>query len=211
MSSHVDSAETRQLLERIQQGEQSARDELLRRHAPLIRRSVGRRLNTKVRARVDPSDVIQETQIDVVRRLDDYLENRPIPFRLWLLKLSHQRLLKVERQHLATAKRSVGREMPLPDGSTMELARHFVSREPTPERQISQQETASYLRRALADLRESDREILLLRNFEQLSNTEAAQLLDLNPETTKKRYARALVRLQSAFSSYLSSTDRGDP
>jgi len=108
--------------------------------------------------------------------------------------------VKLERRHLATAKRSVVREMPLPERSSINLAKHFVSNEPSPDQRIQQQELARRVRGAVASLSEADREIFMLRNFEQLSNMEAAQLLDLNPETTKKRYARALVKLQTMLS-----------
>jgi len=75
MSAHVDSAETRRLLVRIRSGDLSARSELLRRHDGTIRRSVGRRLDTKTRSRFDTSDVVQETQLDVIRRLDETLKH----------------------------------------------------------------------------------------------------------------------------------------
>ena len=90
----------------------------------IIRRSVQQRIGGKLRARVDPSDVIQETQLDVVRRLDEYLQNRPMAFRLWLIKLAHQRLSKIERHHLNTAKRAAAREVPLSDRS-IDLVRCF--------------------------------------------------------------------------------------
>ena len=204
MNENVDSAETIDLLSRVEAGDASARDELLHRHQATIRRSVGRRLDVKLRSRVDPSDVIQETQLDVIRRLDEFVERRPMPFRLWLIKLTHQRLIKVERHHLAAAKRSVVRELPLPEHSSVRLGRHFVSRELSPVQRLSQQELGRRVRRAIASLPENDREILLLRNFEQLSNADAAQLLDISKETTKKRYARALVRLHTHL-----STDTG--
>ena len=50
-----------------------------------------------LRARVDPSDVVQEAQMEVVRRMDDYLKRRPMPFRLWLCKTAKERLLNLRR------------------------------------------------------------------------------------------------------------------
>jgi RNA polymerase sigma-70 factor (ECF subfamily) len=182
-----DSTETRLLLLRIESGDDSARDELIQRHAAAIRGSVGRRLGGRIRSRVDPSDVVQETQLDVLRRLGEFLRKRPIPFRLWVVKLAHQRLTKIERFHLATAKRSTAREVPLPDRSSLELARHLVSREPNPVVAASEQELARAVRQVLAKLTHQDREILTLRNFEQLSNSETAQVLGLPPETAKGR------------------------
>ena len=81
----------------------------------------------------------------------------------------------------------------------MNLAAAFMSREPSPSRVASRRELAAKVRRALARLIERDREILFLRNFEELSNADVAVLLELNPETTKKRYTRALLHLQATL------------
>ena len=85
MAGLADSTETCSLLQRVEAGDADCSEELLQRHWVIIRRSVQQRIGGKLRARVDPSDVIQETQLDVVRRLDEYLQNRPMAFRLWLI------------------------------------------------------------------------------------------------------------------------------
>src|SRR5262245_51087035 len=98
-----DCAETQRLLERAQAGDAEAPEQLLARHRPFLRQLVELRLDPRLRARVDPSDVVQEAQLDAFRRLADYLRRRPMPFRLWLRKTAQQRLLKVQRQHLQAA------------------------------------------------------------------------------------------------------------
>jgi RNA polymerase sigma-70 factor (ECF subfamily) len=157
---------------------------------------VRRRLNPKLLRRIDPSDIVQETHLEAVRRRDDYLERRPMPFSLWLLKTAHQRLLAVERDHLRRAKRAIERELPLPEESTMALAQQLASGGSSPSRQLQRQEAASHIRRTLAQLSETSREIILLRNFEGLSNSEASQLLEISEEAAKKRYTRAVLQLQ---------------
>ena len=104
-----DSAETNELLRRAQAGRSQALEQLFDRHMPSVRESVRRRLAPRLRPRVDPSDVIQETQHAAYRRLDDFLQRRPLPFKLWLLKTAHERLIDIERAHLA-AQRTVHRE-----------------------------------------------------------------------------------------------------
>jgi len=190
------STETERLLGQAQRGSMAARDLLLDRHLGSVRALVHRRFDPKLHPRVDPSDIVQETQIEAAGRLDKYLERRPMPFRLWLLKTAHERLLKVERQHLRTAKRSVLREVPIPDRSSLQLGRNLIASGTSPSRQADRHEAAQRVRRVMAKLSEPDREIVMLRNFEGLSNQEAGCLLEIEPETAKKRYARAILRLQ---------------
>src|SRR4051812_45096266 len=110
-----DSAETRDLLEQVRQGDRQALDALLARHRPALRDFVEVRLDPRVAARVDPSDVVQEAQFAAARRIDDYLQRRPMPFRLWLRKAAYERLLDLQKHHGKRARRSVRREVALPD------------------------------------------------------------------------------------------------
>src|SRR6516164_4461507 len=93
------SAETTRLLERAKVGERQAFEELFRRHRTFIRQVIDLRLDERLRTRVDPSDIVQETQLEAFRKLPDYLERRPMPFRLWLRKTAYERLLKMHRHH----------------------------------------------------------------------------------------------------------------
>lgn|SRR5262249_15169212 len=95
-----DSAETQRLLAQIRSGAANAVDRLLERHRPYLLRLVQVRLDPRIRARVDPSDVVQEAQIEAVRRLDDYLERPSLPFRLWLRHIAQDRLLMLRRRHV---------------------------------------------------------------------------------------------------------------
>jgi len=192
-----DSAETGRLLALAGAGDRAAFNQLFDRYRPLMFRSAERRLSPRVRPRLDASDVVQDTHLEAFQRLGGFLRRRPMSFRLWLLKTLHERLLKIERRHLAAARRSVDREVPLPDASSMDLARNFASRVSSPSAPVRREELARRIRVILAKLSETEREIILLRNFDGLSNREVACLLELNPEATKKRYSRALLRLES--------------
>src|SRR5919201_2466011 len=122
-----DSDETRQLLDDLRAGDGRAFGRLFARHRPYLRRLVALRLDTRLRARLDPSDVVQDAQLEAFRRLPDYLERRPMPFRLWLRKTAQERLAMLARRHLGAARRTVAREVPLPEGSSVSLARQFLS------------------------------------------------------------------------------------
>lgn len=190
-----DSVETERLLERARGGDARAFDELFGRHREYLCRVVERRLDPRVRKRVDASDVVQETQLEAFDRLADFLQRRPMPFGLWLLKTAHQRLLKIQRFHMTAERRSVRREVPLPERSSLELAQRLIAGGSTPSQQLGRRELAQRVREVLAELTEIDREIVLLRNFEGLSNNDVAALLDIEPDAAKKRYTRALMRL----------------
>jgi RNA polymerase sigma-70 factor (ECF subfamily) len=122
-----------------------------------------------------------------------------MPFRLWLRKTAQERLLKIERQHLATGRRAVGREVSLPEPTSCMLGQQLLASGPTPSERLGKSEIARRVRQAVAQLPEADQEILLLRNFEEVSNQEAAFLLDLDPTVASKRYGRALLRLRQVL------------
>ena len=97
---------------------------------------------SRVRARVDPSDVVQDAQLEAVRRLHAYLEKRPMPFRLWLRQLAHDRLLNVHRNHATTARRAVSREQRLPERSSLLLAEQLLASGSTPSDQVNRRDLA---------------------------------------------------------------------
>ena len=120
--------ETQELLVRIQGGDALAFDELFARHRAEVHRVVSRRLEPSLRSRIDPSDVVQEAQLEAVGRLADFIERRPMPFRLWIVRTAIQRLLKLTR-HARAARRDVVESGPLPQGS-----RFVASRAAAPSR-----------------------------------------------------------------------------
>jgi RNA polymerase sigma-70 factor (ECF subfamily) len=197
VQSRPDSEDTLHLLDRIQTGERGAFDELFARYQPFLLQFVGLRLDSRLRGRVDPSDIVQETQLEAFRQLPSFLQRQPMPFRLWLRKTAQERLRMLERQHLEASRRAVGREIPLPDGSAVQLLNQFTAQTPTPSQLIARGELAQRVRDAIAQLEELDQEILLMRTFEDLSYDEVAYLLDITPAAARKRHGRALLRLHT--------------
>ena len=192
-----DSSETLALLEEARRGERAAFERLFARHRPALVRFIDLRLDRRVRPRLDPSDVVQETQMEAYRRLPDFLRRRPMPFRVWLRRTAYERLLKVRRQHVESAQRSVRREQALPDPSSVLLARRLLQSGLSPLRQLIASEMAAHVAAALARLPEADREVLLMRNVEQLPYEEVACILGIEPAAARKRYGRALLRLRN--------------
>jgi RNA polymerase sigma-70 factor (ECF subfamily) len=191
-----DSAETQRLIAGARDDEPEARERLLERHRAYLRRFVEVRLDPKLQARVDPSDVVQETQMEAIRRLERYLERPPMPFRLWLRQLAYDRLLMLRRHHVRAARRAVEREVALSDRSSMLLAGQVLAAEPTPSQHLVRHELVRRVHQAVGLLPEGDREVLIMRNLEGLSNREVAQLLGIDPATASRRYGRAVIRLR---------------
>jgi RNA polymerase sigma-70 factor (ECF subfamily) len=191
-----DPDETGHLLNQVMAGDRQALDRLLTLHRDYLRRAVELRLDPLVRARLDASDVVQEAQLEAAQRIDDYLRRRPMPFQIWLKKTAYETLLRLRRQHVEAACRSVGNEVPLPKRSSVRLAHLLLGGGPAPSQNLREQEQEGQLRQALAGLPEGDRDVLLLRGFEGLTNEESGLILGIEPAAVSKRYTRALLRLR---------------
>jgi RNA polymerase sigma-70 factor (ECF subfamily) len=195
------------LLEQVRNGDRAALDQLLGRYRSDLRTFVDFHLDARLRARVDASDVVQEAQLEVARRMDDFLDRRPMPFHLWLRQTAYENLVRLRRRHVEADCRSVNSEIPLPDSSTALLARKILSQEPNPGQCAAEQELAGRLRQALGQLSETDAEILLMRTLEGLTNKEAAQVLGIDVSAASRRYGRAILKLrQILFESVLSES-----
>jgi RNA polymerase sigma-70 factor (ECF subfamily) len=197
----ADSTQTRGLLDRAGQGDAQALEQLLVRHRPDLRSFVEFHLDPQLRARLDPSDVVQEAQMELVRRMDDFLQRRPMPFHLWVRKTAYNRLLNLRRDH-RRARRSLAREVAWPERSSLLLARPLVNSGPSPSRQAEAREFAQRVSGAVAELAEADREVLLMRHAEDLAYEEIACLLDVESTAARKRYGRALIRLQKVLTEH---------
>jgi RNA polymerase sigma-70 factor (ECF subfamily) len=190
-------APTEELLARAGAGDAAARNQLLDVHRARLRALVALRLPRRLAARIDPSDVVQETLVAADGRLADFLARRPLPYYLWLRDLALERLIDLQRRHEAQ-KRTVRREEPaaaLPDESMCELADRLAARGSSPSQGAQRAELRLRVRRALDRLGERDREVLVLRHLEQLATREIAAVLGLTESAVKVRHLRALQRL----------------
>lgn len=195
MASVNDSNRTQDLLQRIRGGDRAAREELLELHRNYLRRVIDLRISPELRRRVDPSDVVQETQMISDRRLNDYLRREPMPFRLWLRKTAIEQLIAEHRRHVGAQKRSVMREVPISDVSSIAIAESLLRGGPSA--QMAARERTEAIQSAMLELNENDQEVLLLRHAEGLSNAEAAEVLQIDPSAASKRFGRALMRMHA--------------
>ena len=195
----AEAEETLCLLRNALDGDQQAFDQLFARYRAYLHQVVELRLDANLRRRVDASDIVQEAQLEAARRLAHYLERPHIPLRLWLRQIAYDRVLKMRRRHMQTKRRSMRRELPLPERSSVQLARQLLAGGTTPTQHVVRSELGRRVRQAVAKLPEGDREILLMRNFEGLSNQDVAGVLGIEPAAASKRYGRALLRLRTCL------------
>ena len=197
---HADDHGTDDLLSRAAAGDAAAGDELLARHRERLRQMVAVRLDRRLAARFDPSDVVQEALADAALKLSEYLRRRPLPFYPWLRRLAWERLLELNRRHIYADKRSVTREepvdVPLPDESAFALVDRLAAGGSSPSSRLKREELRGQVRVALTALSAADRELLVLRHLEHLSMREIAAVLGVSEGAVKVRHLRALARFR---------------
>ena len=192
---------TETLLGAARDGDDDAVNKLLERHRAPIRRLVEMRLDRKVQRRVDVSDVVQDVLIEANGRLDKYLDDPVMAFHLWLRQIAWDRIIDTYRRHRVSAKRNMDREQPMTssgpaDESTMNLAVQLCDPAMTPAAAATQREIADKVESVIEQLGDQDREIILMRHYEHLTNLEIAEVLKLNPPAASMRYLRAVRRLR---------------
>jgi RNA polymerase sigma-70 factor (ECF subfamily) len=186
-----------ELLAQARAGDASAAVRLFDRRREALRRAIQLRLDRRLAARVDVSDVLQDTYLEAVRRLPECLTHKDMPFDLWLHWLAREQVLMCHRRHLGADKRAVGREVgPLPADSSATFVGGLLGKGASPSKHVAAAELAERLRLALGQLDDEERDLILWKHFEQLSNREVAQLLQITEAAASKRYIRALERLR---------------
>jgi RNA polymerase sigma-70 factor (ECF subfamily) len=193
--------ETQELLEQARAGDARAIEKLLDCHREPVRRLIDLRLDRAIVQRVDASDVVQEVLLEASRRLQEYLLKPTMPFHVWLRHLAKDHLIDAHRRHHQAQKRGVDRERPLAapawaDRSSLELAGQLIDPERTPASEAVQRELQRRLHDAIEQLDEGDREVILMRHFEQFGNQEVAEALGLTEAAASMRYLRAVRRLR---------------
>jgi RNA polymerase sigma-70 factor (ECF subfamily) len=203
----MDAADTRtdeELLHSACAGEEGALAVLVERHRDRLQRMVRLRMDRRLQSRVDPADVVQDAYLTVRGKFPQYSAEQRLPFFLWLRLEVCQKLVDVHRRHLETKMRDAGQEVslhrgPLPQVSSVSLAEHLLGKLSTASHAAMRVELKLRVEEALNSMDPNDREVLILRHFEELSNSETAQVLGIKPTAAGNRYVRALQRLKAVF------------
>lgn len=196
-----DGDRTQDLLNQVKNGDPAAVDSLLERHRESLRRLVEMRLDQKIARRIDASDIIQDVLVEANRRLREYVEHPAMAFHLWIRQIAKDRIIDAHRRHRVSAKRSIDREQVQRaegklDQSTLDLVGELRDSQLTPAAAATQRELALQVELAVAKLPDADRDIILMRHYEHLTNFEVAQSLNLTEPAASMRYLRALRKLR---------------
>lgn len=198
------STETQELLLRVQAGEPTAMNLLLDKHRDSLRQMVQLRMDRALSQRIDASDIVQDVLLEASGRLTNYLHNPLMPFHLWLRQLAKDQLIDMHRRHRVAQRRSLDRERSLnapadSEHSGQQFEQQLRDQELTPAAAALRQEFQQRFFVALEQLPEEDRELILMRHVEQLSNSEVALALGISPPAAGMRHLRALRKLKEAL------------
>ena len=168
-----------------------------------LERMVHLRLDPRVRGRVGIEDVVQDVYIEAARRLPKFLQERNLPFFLWLRLITGQKIIEMHRHHGAL-RRDVGREQAAhdwrrSDSGSAAFARAFAASQTSPSGVAVRHEIEAKIKSAMNALDPIDREVILLRHYEALSNQDTAQTLGITPNAAAQRHFRALKRLKGVL------------
>jgi RNA polymerase sigma-70 factor (ECF subfamily) len=197
----TDSENTADLLRRARTGDAAALGALFAHYRDRLRKMIRLRLDRRVGRRFDASDVLQEAYLDVARRFPEYAAAPAVPFYVWLRALTGQRLIDLHREHLGAQMRDAGQEVSiyrgaLPQASSASLAQQLLAGLTSPTQAAVRAEMQLKLQEALNSMDPMDREVVVLRHFEELNNAETAACLGIETSAASKRYLRAVRRLK---------------
>jgi RNA polymerase sigma-70 factor, ECF subfamily len=185
--------------ERAANGDEAARQRLLSFYRSNLRRMVAGRLDKRLAARVDPSDIVQETMIDADRRLAKFLRQPTVPLLVWLRKIAAERVIDIHRRHLGSQCRSVIREHRESQSfgeSACELIELITNGKTSPSGELMRKEQIEQIRAAINRLPARYRDVLVMRHFDQMEPEEIARVLGTSPGAVRARLLRALLRLK---------------
>ena len=178
-------------------GDQVCWNRLIAPQQDRLRRMVAFRMDSRLQGRIDPSDVLQESMLEAWQRLPEFVNAPGVPFFVWLRTLTQQRLGMLRRTHLERDKRTVNREIQLPENdSSSAMAIALVDSACSPSHVVQRNELFEQVQSKLTTMDPIDREVLALRHFEQLGNSEVASVLGISEPAASLRYSRALRRLK---------------
>lgn len=189
------------LTEQLRAGDNEPLAKLFEHYREPLKRMLRFRMDHRMRGRVDESDVLQETYLDVAQQVEAFREHHEMPLVVWLRLMTQQRMIDLHRRHLGAQMRNAANEISINRadphaGTSACIAARLVGDLTSPSQQAQRGERLRQLEDALASMNPVDREVLALRHFEELNNNEVAEILGLQKSAASNRYVRALKRLK---------------
>ena len=194
-------SESPELVNRVIRGDTAALSELFAVHRARLWRMVNFRMDPRLAGRIDADDILQEAWLRAIDRIDSFLVDASRSTFIWFRMIVTQTMVDLHRRHVGAQKRSAAKKISIHGGwssqsTSVSLARHLLGHLSSPSNAAIRAELSSQLETALGTMSDIDREVLAMRHFEELTNSETAQVLDMTEQAASARYVRALSRLR---------------
>lgn len=187
-------------LHRARRGDRAAASRIVDVYRDQLKRVVEARLDPRLAARFDPSDVVQDVLATACNSITAWIEQEKALYAC-LHRLVRDRLATLRRDHIEIQKRSINREAAvfadLSDDSVFHLCQRMGICRDTPSKAAMRNESQLRVRHALGQLREIDREVLVMRILEGTPAKEVAEVLDISESAVHMRQLRALKKMRS--------------
>lgn len=194
-------------LAKLREGDVSALAGLFEIYRPRLWRIVSFRLDHRLAGRVDAEDVLQESYLNAAQRIQHVFTDSPDGVFVWLRLIVQQTLVQVHRRYFGAKSRDVLRERSThspwgtnTDSESFSISSQLLGHLTSPSQAALRQELSQQLQVALESMNDLDREVLILRHFEELTNQETARVLKISQQAASLRYVRALTRLKQVLS-----------
>jgi RNA polymerase sigma-70 factor, ECF subfamily len=187
------------LVEAAQKGDVGAFEQLIKRYD----RNVFRIAQHITQNREDAEDVVQDAFIKAYRNLAQFQGNSK--FYTWLVRIAvNEALMKLRRRKTAKTV-SLDEDVETEEGS---MPREVADWGPNPEQLYDQSELGQILQKTIQALPESFRTVFVLRDIEQMSTEETAEMLNLSVPAVKSRLLRARLQLRERLNRYFKKPKR---
>jgi RNA polymerase sigma-70 factor (ECF subfamily) len=152
-------------------------------------------LGPQLRGKLDPSDLVQETFLHAQRGFGEFRGTAEPELLVWLRQILARALASQARHYVGAAKRNVLLEQSV-DQSAQQIGRGLIGLDSSPSQRASRREQAVLVADALERLPEDYRDVIVLRNLEELPFAEVATRMGRSLDSVKKLWPRALVCLR---------------
>ncbi len=195
---------TQQLVLRIHGGDKEAFDLLFMRYYPRIKLAVRLQMLDKLKAQVEPEDVIQEIYIEVYKNFHKFEYSDPDSFFKWVTKVVGWKIKDFDKYFFKTAKRqphelSLQQSLAEADTSTFEICDNVAAQQSTPSQIVMEKEGFQMLEKALEKLPEKFRRVITYRQVMKMSAAETASQMDMQANAVNVLFHRAQQKLHKVL------------
>lgn len=183
---------TPELLARFHDGDADALNTLLEQHLPYVRRRVSETLGDALRRKSDSGDIVQEAVREFLSYAPRFVIASENALRGILIRIAHN-VIRDQHDYFTAKRRDMAREKPIPTSTVLDLS--GIRSSETPSAVAVREEARARVRLAIELLDPADRDLITMRDWDQLEYSEIASRLDLTVDAARMRYKRALLRL----------------